>query len=227
MATEGFDSVYEEGYGYYGMEGFANVFHILDPWAQELSGGRALDIGCGDGRVSIGLAGRGFDVEAVDDSPVAIEKLRTTASENELSIHARVGDVTGITIEQQSYDLIVAVTILDHIRQKEAATLARKIEQGVRAGGFIFVQVFLDDDPGLLPEQPGLVPSPTADYVHNYYPKEPHGGSLLDVFAGSGEVVSYSEAQWHDTSHGEPHHHSTATLVMQKGPSRGWQERLF
>ena len=50
---------------------------------QELAGeapGTALDLACGEGRNALWLAGLGWDVTAVDFSPVAIEKARTLAS---------------------------------------------------------------------------------------------------------------------------------------------------
>ncbi|HVH21860.1 MAG TPA: methyltransferase domain-containing protein, partial [Pseudonocardia sp.] len=36
------------------------------------AGGRALDVACGRGAVAVWLAGRGFTVDAVDVSPVAL-----------------------------------------------------------------------------------------------------------------------------------------------------------
>lgn len=41
--------------------------------------GTALDVACGEGRNALWLAGLGWDVTAVDFSPVAIEKARTLA----------------------------------------------------------------------------------------------------------------------------------------------------
>jgi 2-polyprenyl-3-methyl-5-hydroxy-6-metoxy-1,4-benzoquinol methylase len=43
-------------------------------------GGRALDVACGRGTVAVWLAGRGFAVDAVDVSPVALEAGRELAA---------------------------------------------------------------------------------------------------------------------------------------------------
>ena len=46
----------------------------------DLAPGRALDLACGEGRNALWLAARGWQVTAVDFSPVALEKARTLES---------------------------------------------------------------------------------------------------------------------------------------------------
>ena len=57
--------------------------------------GVCLDVACGLGEQSLWAAGRGFDVVALDASPVAIEALRSAARERGLAdrIDARVVDL--------------------------------------------------------------------------------------------------------------------------------------
>lgn len=45
-------------------------------------GGRGLDLACGPGAGALWLAERGFTVEAVDISPVALDRLRAAAAEH-------------------------------------------------------------------------------------------------------------------------------------------------
>jgi len=49
--------------------------------ASELSGGRALDVGSGEGADAIWLAGRGWQVTALDVSPVALRRGASRAAE--------------------------------------------------------------------------------------------------------------------------------------------------
>lgn len=60
----------------------------------DLPVGRALDVACGEGRNSLWLAERGWDVVATDFSPVAIDKARIRAAELGLDIDFRVADAT-------------------------------------------------------------------------------------------------------------------------------------
>ena len=74
--------------------------------------GRALDLGCGEGRHAIWLAGRGWQVTAVDFSAVALGRARS--AEPEASVNWTVADVpTWLEAEAASesrptaYDLVV------------------------------------------------------------------------------------------------------------------------
>lgn len=51
----------------------------LAEFAGQLDGGRALDLGCGEGADAIWLAGQGWDVVAIDISPTALERAREDA----------------------------------------------------------------------------------------------------------------------------------------------------
>ena len=79
---------------------------LLVEVAELLPPGRALDLACGAGRNSLYLASLGWQVTAVDSSPVAIRLLRDRA--RGLDVDARVADLeTGdFRIEPAAYDLI-------------------------------------------------------------------------------------------------------------------------
>jgi SAM-dependent methyltransferase len=59
-----------------------------------VNGGRALDLGCGPGRNALHLAARGFEVDAVDLSPTAVEWARERARESgtEATVRFHCGD---------------------------------------------------------------------------------------------------------------------------------------
>ncbi len=54
---------------------------------------RMLEIGCGVGTNALWLAGRGFEVSAVDVSPTAIDEARARAAQAELRVDFQVADV--------------------------------------------------------------------------------------------------------------------------------------
>jgi SAM-dependent methyltransferase len=55
--------------------------------------GRCLDVACGLGEQALWAASLGFDVVALDASPVAIASLRSAATERGLTLDARVVDL--------------------------------------------------------------------------------------------------------------------------------------
>lgn len=84
---------------------------VIVEFAAALPHGRALDLGCGEGRHSLWLATRGWEVLGVDFSSVAIEKARTIAtqapSRSRDRLRYAVGDVTTDSFGAD-YDLILS-----------------------------------------------------------------------------------------------------------------------
>lgn len=103
---------------------------------------RALDLGCGVGRNCIPVA-QAFShipcrVDCVDILELAIEKLNENAKRFGIShaIHGVTAAIDEYQIEPDCYDLIMAVSALEHTDSK--AAFVQKLEQirnGIRAGG--------------------------------------------------------------------------------------------
>jgi tellurite methyltransferase len=75
-------------------------------------GRRALDVACGDGRNAVYLARLGFAVDACDVSDVAIDGLRTAASEAGLAITATRVDLEQEPLPADRYDVVVQINYL-------------------------------------------------------------------------------------------------------------------
>jgi SAM-dependent methyltransferase len=77
-------------------------------------GGRALDVACGDGRNALYLAQRGYMVDAIDVSDVAIDALRATVEARGLTmtIAPRVVDLEHEPLPAGPYDVIVMLNFL-------------------------------------------------------------------------------------------------------------------
>jgi SAM-dependent methyltransferase len=170
--------------------------------------GKALDLGCGEGRDSIFLARHGYHVTSVDRSDAGIAKLAAFAKREGLSISAMVGDVATFSIAPCAYDLISLVTVLDHLEPQESELVAKRVCEGLRPGGIAFVEVFTTMDPGFAG---GPQVSETAGFVRNFF--EP--GALKRVFA-SLEVLRYEEKDELDDTHGPVHRHNVAILLGRK-----------
>ncbi|MQA02074.1 MAG: methyltransferase domain-containing protein [Streptosporangiales bacterium] len=74
----------------------------------DLPAGRALDVAAGEGRHAVWLAGRGWDVTAVDFSAVGIARGRAGAADSDVPVDWVVADVTTwAPPADTSYDLIL------------------------------------------------------------------------------------------------------------------------
>ena len=99
---------------------------------------RALDLGCGVGRNSIPAARVFRRVDCVDILELAIEKLRENARRFGVAdiVHGFVSPIESFPIAPGSYDLILAISALEHVDSEE--TFLRKLAQirdGIRPGG--------------------------------------------------------------------------------------------
>ena len=88
----------------------------LRPWLRITPGCRVLDIGCGVGRWSRLLAGRGAEVTGIDLSPTMIEEAERRAAQAGVAGRCtfQVQDVSDLRVGGQ-FDVVLAVTVLQHI----------------------------------------------------------------------------------------------------------------
>lgn len=105
---------------------------------------RVLDLGCGVGRNSICVAQeyRMIDcrVDCVDLLEIAIEKLRQNAREHGVAscINGVVGSIEQYEIAESAYDLIMAVSALEHVDGESAFfNKLLEIKKGVRDNGLV------------------------------------------------------------------------------------------
>ncbi len=110
-----------------------------------LTGGLALDVACGLGRNALWLAQRGYAVDALDVSPIAIGRLRRAARQQGLPVRARVADLTRAHLPLDAYDLVVDCFYLDR-------ALVPALKGAVHRGGIVLLQTMNQSD--LLREQP-------------------------------------------------------------------------
>lgn len=94
--------------------------------------GRALDLGCGEGRSAVWLAGRGWTVTGVDFSPVGIEKARDLAEQAGVEVEWVVADVTGWEPED-TYDLVVIFYL--HVPPDQLSAVLGRARRALAPGG--------------------------------------------------------------------------------------------
>jgi 2-polyprenyl-3-methyl-5-hydroxy-6-metoxy-1,4-benzoquinol methylase len=126
----------------YGMPEFYNrMIHYcqnlaLRPWLDIEPGTRVLDVGCGVGRWSSLLAARGGLVTGMDLSPTMIAEAQRRAKAMGVSNRCRflVQDLAQLNAGE-TFDLIVGVTVLQHILEPQALRAAMHRMAGHLAPG--------------------------------------------------------------------------------------------
>lgn len=129
----------------------------------ELPAGRALDLGCGEGRNALYLAENGWDVTGVDYSDAGIEKARRLAEHRDVAVDFRVADAGEIRLEPRSFDL-VAVVFLHTGASERDHWLPQAIAAVADGGTFVYI----GHDPANIesgvggPQDPSVLPGVDA-----------------------------------------------------------------
>jgi len=146
---------------------------LLVETAAKLKPGRALDLACGSGRNAVWLAERGWQVTAVDRSPVVIPGVDTHVAD--LEKHE-------FLIDAASWDLVVVSLYLQR-------DLFEHIKRGLKPGGVALVIVLLME-PGhersLVRAQPGEL----SKYFEGWEISHYHEGKSSDHHRAVAELVA-------------------------------------
>ena len=156
-------------------DGIGEPHVLLEHYCHLFSGGDALDLACGRGQNSLLLAGLGYQVLAVDISPVALNSARQAAELCGLTnkIQFRQVDLDEWAIPTESFDLIVVFRFLDR-------NLFRAIKKALRFGGGL---LYSTRNTGVLEREPDSNPA---------YLLQP--GELRTIF-GDWEIIFYEDGE--------------------------------
>ncbi len=105
--------------------------------AGHLSPGRAIDLGAGEGRNTLWLARKKWQVTAVDLSDIALGRLAAEASEEGLDVNTVAGDIVEYLGHGDLYDLVVLAFI--QWIPEERARLLDAASAAVAPGGHLFL----------------------------------------------------------------------------------------
>jgi tellurite methyltransferase len=208
-STGTFNNVYQQSNFYYGLDvrpEFADFFASRD-----LTGLTALDMGCGEGRYALFLGRKGCQVTAVDRSKSGLKKLAQAAQTENLPISTRLSDIADFNFPQRTFDIVVAATVLDHLEDSLRTITTEGIRSSVKPGGIAYINVFTIDDPGFFGKTDA---SDTAEAMAYYFAHQ----ELADLFA-DWTTHHYQETVELDESHGRPHDHAWACLIVEKPTS--------
>ncbi|MDG9713342.1 class I SAM-dependent methyltransferase [Streptomyces sp. DH10] len=110
-----------------------------------ISGGRALDLGCGPGRNALYLAERGFEVDAVDLSPAAVDWARERAREAGADgVRFHCGDAFALAGTELAgpYDLVYDSGCFHHLPPHRRVSYLALLEDVLAPGGLFSLTCF-------------------------------------------------------------------------------------
>lgn len=188
----------------------------MDRWLDEIHRGRALDLGPGEGRCSLWLAQRGFQVDAVEQDPEKARALRQAGAGPGITVHNQ--DLRDFEFPPDEYQLILAEAVLHFLLPSELWSIADRIVGSLQSDGCFIAEVFTIDDPGyaasktmgLLELEPNTFQQAEGAGVLHYFAP----GEFQRVFH-SLTCLAYDEIRTLDPN-AEPGYRASATLVARK-----------
>ncbi len=135
--------------------------------------GRAIDLGCGEGRNAIWLVGRGWQAVGVDFSEVGVQKARELAAACGVSVDWVVADLLGYRPEPRAFDLVMVFYL--QVPAAERRPILRAAVDAVAPGGtFLLVA----HDSSNLQHGYGGPQSPAVLYTASEVAADIDGGGL-------------------------------------------------
>jgi SAM-dependent methyltransferase len=108
--------------------------------AAHLPKGRILCLAEGEGRNAVFLAEQGYDVTAVDQSPVGLAKARKLAEQRNVTIETIVADLAEFAVAPGAWDGIVS--IFAHVPPPARHHVHRQVVAGLRPGGVFVIEAY-------------------------------------------------------------------------------------
>lgn len=132
-----------------------------------LAGRKILDVGCGGGILSEGLAFRGADVTGIDMGQAPLDVARAHAQTQNLAIDYRQIPVEQLAAEMPgTFDIITCMEMLEHV--PDPASVVKACATLVKPGGHVFFST-LNRNPKAY-----LLAIVGAEYVLNMVPRGTH-----------------------------------------------------
>ncbi|WP_368301214.1 tellurite resistance methyltransferase TehB [Kluyvera sichuanensis] len=150
--------------------------------ATQVTPGKTLDLGCGNGRNSLYLAANGYDVTAWDKNPMSIQNLLSIREAEGLeNLQASVKDLNTLTIDGE-YDFILSTVVMMFLESSTIPRLIPNMQRCTKPGGYNLIVAAMDTED--FPCTVGFPFAFKAGELKNYY----EGWDLLKYNEDVGEL---------------------------------------
>ena len=139
---EFFRKAYESGEHGWPIEGPTPEVATLVARLGSRRGKSALDLGCGEGRHTILLAKRGYDVVALDLEPLALRKARAIVARAGASARFVAGNALDLRFPAARFDLVLDYGCFHHVVTRDWPRYRREVARVLKAGGHLVLSVF-------------------------------------------------------------------------------------
>jgi len=106
--------------------------------AQPRPGASILDLGCGRGHLLSLLAARGFRIAGVDSSPGSVRAAQAALASVDPD-RIRVGDLSAIPFEAGTFDVVVLIETIEHVRPESLTSLLEEVRRMLAPNGALFI----------------------------------------------------------------------------------------
>ena len=117
----------------------------LGRWLGATLTGRVLDLGAGDGAVSLWLGKQGYLVDAVESDLDKAQQLEQARQGLPVVVHPL--DLRDFPLSPGTYSVIVAAAVLHFLRPSELWPLADRLIESLVPGGLVVAEALTTDDP--------------------------------------------------------------------------------
>ena len=117
---------------------------VIEKLAEILPPASVLDLGAGDGRHSLYLAAKAFNVKAVDISASGLEKMKRLGEKRKLDIKTEVVDLSKWSIDND-YDAIISVVVFQHLPSEQALRILKEMKIHTKPGGANAITLFTNN----------------------------------------------------------------------------------
>ena len=107
--------------------------------------GKALDLGCGQGRNALYLALKGYDVTAVDQNPNPLYALSDLAAQENLPLQIAGYDINAAALDEP-YDFIVATVVFMFLQAGRVPDIIANMQQNTARGGYNLIVSAMNTD---------------------------------------------------------------------------------